>query len=408
MGRLNNRAYQILLTEIQKCTKNDPLSKLEQKMLLEEIEKLRAEKGSPVTTVELRKLIIPTYPKFSEKIFQKAAQANLKTDGGGALKFLAGVVVAVSGLIIMGGVGLFILASFLSSTESKPATQNSTQSEPAAKNSPTPSDPTPAAMSTEEHYQQAKELLDQTETLINQAIGTEDLALSEEQLTKAKKHIDQLPASQTVSSSQTVTTRRKKKQRYQQSYVQHTTYEQRDERFAAIRSRFEQMQAQVFQKKQSLVADHQKNNTLIQAAKQFSWEAAKAGQNPPHSTAKWQEIENLWSEAIRRLGEIPVGNPGYAEAQKLMASYQANLGNVQTRRKVEEESLQALESAQRQIESLLAQTPTDANSVDRNRTISSIQSIINELEKVQKGTTAYQKAQELLLSAKNKLKQLQP
>jgi hypothetical protein len=398
MGRLNNRAYQILLTEIQKCTNNDPLSKLEQKMLLEEIEKLRVEQGSPITRVELRKLIIPTYPQFSEKIFQKAAKANLKKDGGGFFKFLAGVVIGVSGLLIMGGVGLFILVSFLSSTESEPAVQNS----------PTPSTPTPTVMNTEEHYQQAKELLDQTETLINQATGTEDLTLSEEQLNKAKKHIDQLPALQTVSSSQTVSTRRKKKQRYQQSYVQHTTYEDRDQRFAAIRYRYEQIQAQVLQKKQSLVADSQKNNTLIQAAKQFAWQAAKAGQNPPHSTAKWQEIENLWSEAIRRLGEISVGNPGYAEAQKLMASYQANLGSVQTRRKVEEESLQALESAQRQIESLLAQTPTDAKSVDRNRTISSIQSIINELEKVQKGTTSYQKAQELLLSAKNKLTQLQP
>lgn len=396
MGRLNNRAYQILWTEIQKCTKNDPLSQLEQKMLLDELEKLRAQQGSPATIEELRKLIIPTYPKFSEKILKTAAKANLRTDVGGVFKFLAGVVVGVSGLIIMGGVGLFVLVSFLSSTES----------EPVAQNSPTPSEPTPTkpsestpTLNTEEHYQQAKELLDQTEPLINQATGTADLALGEEQLSKAKKHIDQLPASQTVSRW------RKKNRRYQQSYEQQTTY---DERFAEIRSRFEQMQAQVLQKKQALVADNQKNNTLIQAAKQFSWQAAKVGQNSPHSTAKWQEIENLWSEAIRRLGEIPVGNPGYAEAQKLMASYQANLGSVQTRRKVEEESLQALESAQRQIESLLAQTPTDVNSVDRNRTISSLQSIINELEKVQNGTTAYLKSQELLLSAKNKLKQLQP
>jgi hypothetical protein len=45
--------------------------------------------------------------------------------------------------------------------------------------------------------------------------------------------------------------------------------------------------------------------------------------------------------------------------------------------------------------------------VDRNRVLSQLQSIINQLEKVQNGTTAYLKAQELLLSANNKLRQLQ-
>lgn len=395
MGRLNNRAYQILRTEIQKCTKNDPLSKLEQKILLEELEKLRAEPGSPATMEELRKLIIPTYPKFSEKVLKAAAKANKPASI--LFKFLAGLVVGISGLVMLGGVGLIVLVNLLSSTKPESATQNPTT--PSELTPTTPSEPTPT-LNTEEHYQQAKELLDQAEPLINQAKVATDLALGEETLNQAKKHIDELPVSQTVS-----TTRRKKPRRYRQNYEQQTS---NDERFVVIRSRFEQMQAQILAKKQNLAVENEKNNTLIQAAKQFSWQAARASQNPPHSAAKWQEIENLWQQAIRRLEEIPVGNPGYAEAQKLMATYQANVGSVQTRRQLEQESVQALEGAQNQIESLLAQTPTDANSVDRNRTISKLQSIINQLEKVQKGTTTYQKAQELLLSAKNKLKQLQP
>ena len=56
----------------------------------------------------------------------------------------------------------------------------------------------------------------------------------------------------------------------------------------------------------------------------------------------------------------------------------------------------------------MASTPTDAKLLDRNRTISEIQGIINQLEKIKPGTTSYLKAQELLLSAQNKLKQLQP
>lgn len=66
----------------------------------------------------------------------------------------------------------------------------------------------------------------------------------------------------------------------------------------------------------------------------------------------------------------------------------------------------ALEQAQREIGYLLAATPTTAESLDRNRTISKLQGIINDLEKVQNGTTSYLKAQELLVSAKNKLNQL--
>lgn len=401
MQRLNNRAYQILQKEMQKCTKNSPLSKLEQKILLEDLEKLRAQPGAPATMEELRKLIIPTYPKFSEKVLKAAAKANKPASI--LVKLLAGLVVGISGLVMLGGVGLIVLVNLLSSTKPEPAAQNPTT--PSELTPTTPSEPTPT-LNTEEHYQQAKELLEQAEPLINQAKVATDLALGEETLNQAKKHIDELPVSQTVSQTQTVsTTWRKKPRRSKQNYQQQTS---NDQRFVAIVSRFEQMQAQVLEKKQNLVVENEKNNTLIQAAKQFSWQAAKASQNPPHSAAKWQEIENLWQQAIRRLEEIPVGNPGYAEAQKLMATYQANVGSVQTRRQLEQESFQALEGAQNQIESLLAQTPTDVNYFDRNRTISSLQGIINELEKVQKGTTSYQKAQELLLSAKNKLKQLQP
>jgi len=66
-----------------------------------------------------------------------------------------------------------------------------------------------------------------------------------------------------------------------------------------------------------------------------------------------------------------------------------------------------LEQAQSQIQNLLASTPTDPKSLDLNSTISQLQGIINQLEKVQSGTTAYLSAQDLLLKAHNKLKQFQ-
>ncbi|MBD2387287.1 hypothetical protein [Cylindrospermum sp. FACHB-282] len=158
-----------------------------------------------------------------------------------------------------------------------------------------------------------------------------------------------------------------------------------------------------------LAAGNERISALIAAARQFSWEAAKNGQNPPHSVAEWQQIENLWSEAIKRLKEVSSEDvAGYAEAQKLLATYETNLGQVKIRRQAEEDSLEALETAQRKIQNLLASIPTNPQDLDRNRVSSDLQGIINGLEKVQNGTTAYLKAQELLLSAKNKLRQLQP
>lgn len=158
-----------------------------------------------------------------------------------------------------------------------------------------------------------------------------------------------------------------------------------------------------------LAAGNERVSTLIDSARQFSWKAAQEGQNPPHSVEKWKQIESLWQEAIQQLQEIKSDDlAGYAEAQKLRAEYSNNLGQVKIRKQAEQDSLNTLEQAQRKIEYLLNATPTTAQSLDRNRTISQLQGIINELERVQKGTTSYLKAQELLLSANNKLKELQP
>lgn len=155
-----------------------------------------------------------------------------------------------------------------------------------------------------------------------------------------------------------------------------------------------------------LVAGNELVSTLIVAAQQFSWEAAKAGQNPPHTVDEWTEVEKLWQQAIDRLAEIPEADlAGYAKAQELQAEYSRNLGQIKVRRQAEESAVISLTQAQRQIEQLIASTPSDANSVDRNRTVSELQGIINKLERVPNSTTVYLKAQNLLLFAQNKLNQ---
>ena len=112
----------------------------------------------------------------------------------------------------------------------------------------------------------------------------------------------------------------------------------------------------------------------------------------------------MWQEAIIRLEKVPLEDSvGYAEAQKLLVQYKANLGQVQIRHQAEADAVRTLAETQSQIERLQA----NAQFLDRNNTISQLHRIINQLKRVQNGTTAYLEAQNLLLSAQNKLNQLQ-
>jgi len=396
MPRLNNCAYRVLHREIRKCTGNEPLNQVEQKLVLEELEKLRSQPGSPATVEELRKLVIISYPEFSEKALSAAAKANCSLGVWGQLRLAVLVLIGATVVLVgtggaMIGLGIILLAS----ENSEPVESNASDSTNFA------------SMSSEEHFQEATGLIEQVEQLVNKVTTPTELVSCEKKLNEAKKHLDELSVSDTVSSSSATYSRRSKrssKRRYSQQtiYYDQSASDDPSERFTLIRSKYEQMQAQV----NELKADKSRSVSLIKGAQEFAFAAAKSGQNPPHSAARWQEIEGLWQQAINRLEEVPVGNSDYVEAQKLLATYQTNLGTVQTRRQVEQESVEALEQANSQIEDLVASIPSDAASMDRNSTISQIQTIINQLKKVQNGTTAYPKAQELLLSAQNKLNQL--
>jgi hypothetical protein len=151
------------------------------------------------------------------------------------------------------------------------------------------------------------------------------------------------------------------------------------------------------------VAGGDRSNTLVDAAKAFAYQAALAGQNPPHSAATWETVAGLWQTAIARLDSIPVSDPGYGEAQTLLAQYQSNLGIVKEHKAKEESSARALESATDKTTRMLAQ---NLEAMDRNQVASLLQDIINDLEKVQPNTTSSARASEMLRSANQKLAQL--
>ncbi|MEH1941115.1 MAG: hypothetical protein V7L01_12965 [Nostoc sp.] len=322
----------------------------------------------------------------------------------------------------------------------------------------------PSYISMDNHYREALVSVEQAEQLIEKATSPADLALGEQKLQETQKHLDQLPTSfvndwseyrywwydsrfsiygfnafrtkvgqleaqvfQEKNAQSLLTDNMQTFLNAKQQYERATTVTDKQTATAAWQTalnQFEQIPGQTlagktiqnqldnykreFQEVVGLAAGNDRISALITAARQFSWQAAKAGQNPPHTVTEWRQIENLWIEAIERLKDIPSTDvAGYTEAQKLLAIYEANLGQVKVRRQAEADAVEALEAAQREIENLLASIPTDAHDMQRNRVLSQLQSIVNQLEKVPNGTTAYLKAQELLLSANNKLRQLQ-
>jgi hypothetical protein len=323
----------------------------------------------------------------------------------------------------------------------------------------------PSYMNMESNYRQAIASVEQAQQLIENPTSTADLDLGAQKVKTAQKNLDALPVwflndwpeyrygwydwrfniyefntartkvgqleakvFQEKNAQMLLTDSEQALQKTKQQYQQASTPIDKQATIASWRSAIDQLNqipsvtlagktAQTklnnyqrdFQEVVGLAAGNERVSTFIEAARQFSWEAAKSGQNPPHRVAEWQQVEQLWEQAIAQLQQIRSDDlTGYAEAQKLLAQYNSNLGQVKIRRQAEQASGETLQRAQDRIERLLASIPTDAKSVNRNYTISELQGIINELEKVQNGTTPYLKAQELLLSAQNKLKQLQP
>ncbi len=110
----------------------------------------------------------------------------------------------------------------------------------------------------------------------------------------------------------------------------------------------------------------------------------------------------MWQKAIRRLEDIPVEDPGYASAQKLLATYQTNLGTAQTQLQAEQEAVEVLKQAQTSVQALVA----NSSSLESKQKISQLQGIMNQLQTIQPGTTAYSEAQNLMQAAQTKLEQI--
>lgn len=319
----------------------------------------------------------------------------------------------------------------------------------------------PSYIQMDRDYRQAVSLVEQADQLVNQATSANDIELGEEKVTQAQEHLDGLPVwflgyyptaycgfmgcswRFTLDEFQSARAEigRMEAVVFQERNAQHlleegslavdgaqqafqtaqsgpdraaalATWQQGMDRLTEIppetlagRQATTKLQAyqRDYQQVTGNVAGGNRSNTLVDAAKAFAYEAAVEGQNPPHSAETWKRIAKLWETAIARLTQIPVEDPGYGTAQALLASYEKNLGIVKENAAKEEASVRALDSATEKTTRMLAQ---NLEGMDRNQIASLLQSIINDLEKVQPHTTSYARATELMTAANQKLARL--
>ncbi|NJN62875.1 MAG: hypothetical protein HC795_16355, partial [Coleofasciculaceae cyanobacterium RL_1_1] len=74
----------------------------------------------------------------------------------------------------------------------------------------------------------------------------------------------------------------------------------------------------------------------IIAALSIGWEASQLSQNPPHPLERWQQLEELWGQAIARLEQIPESNAAYPVALVKVTEYRDHLDAIRRRTVLEQ------------------------------------------------------------------------
>lgn len=437
MGRLTNRAFEILRAELDRCAAAEGITgRVQHQLAIQRLQRLRSQDGPLASLEELRDTVKDLFPNFNEKALQNAAKANRPPGFFDKLIWTATFVAGAAGVIWVINLPFPMIRW------------------PVAKTAPILL--LPSFLSMDYNYRQAIAKVEQADQLVNKATASADFDLGETKAKEAQKHLDALPVWFLGYYPQTYCT------------FFGCTWRFTLDEFEAARKNIGRMEAQIFQEKNAIdqlaqaeaalntakqeyqqaktalerqkitatwqatldrldqiptatlagnmarkklaaaqrdfaavggvATGSQQADNLIEAAKEFAMSAAIASQNPPHPAEHWNKIAGLWQDAIQLLEKVPIDNPGYTSAQTRLAQYKTNLGTVQVRQQVERESVEALQAAK----TLTAEWQKLAAAENPNRgfILGQLQAIINKLETVKTGTTAYTESQQLLQFAK--------
>lgn len=175
MKRLNDRAFNLLRTEIRRCIGTNGIGQVQSELALRRLQRFCEQSGSPVTEAELKDAIVDLIPNFDAKVFRKAAKLNRPVSKVWMrLKF--GTMT-----LALGAGGIWLVNRPIPWVRYPVANT-------------TPFLLTPSYMAMDHDYRSALTFVEQADQLINNSTAFEDLAFGTHKVKAAQKHLDQLPA----------------------------------------------------------------------------------------------------------------------------------------------------------------------------------------------------------------------
>lgn len=176
MKRLNGRALGILREELEKDNRGDVGERVVRKLLLQKLQGLAKQEGTPLSEPQLKRVIHADYPAFRMAVIERAAKANNPSKARTLVMALAATVAGGAGIV-----GFVALANLPYPMIRRPIAQHA------------PLLLLPSFLSMDENYREAIALVEQSDQLVNQATSVADLELGYEKVTQAQHHLDQLP-----------------------------------------------------------------------------------------------------------------------------------------------------------------------------------------------------------------------
>lgn len=438
--RLNQKADKILAAEIARAAAKDNVAgKVAQKMAMQRLDKLSSTKGQPVTKEELQYFISDLFPDFNDEVLKKAARANRHLS---KLWLIPKIAMGLSGLV-----GLVWLLNLPYPMIRRPVAKTA------------PLILLPSYLKMDRNYRACIAKVEEADQLVNQATSLADLELGQEKVAQAQQHLDALPVwflgyepqmdrtffsfgwkftfdefeaarakvggmnakiFQEINAIKKLEQAQQAIQQAKQNYQQAQNPTSKQKAIAVWEAGIERLNQlpkhtvakqyanasyeaylRDFSEVSGLVTGNNRVGKIIAVAEQFQAQASKSCPDSFYPVSRWQQCANLLSKAIAILEKVQLEDAGYLKTQTLLATYEAQLGEISIRQQEEEVSQQAYESAQEMIANL----PQSVDQDNRDQTARDILAIINQLEKVKSQTTVYQNSLTMIALAENKLKQ---
>lgn len=435
MPRLSQRAFRILDAEMQRLCQDDPIANVRRNITVERLQRFCNTSGPRLTLAELRTVVTELFPEFDDNILKRAARVNQPSAVMSGLTRVGQVAFGVGA--IAGSLWLINLPYPMIRW-------------PVAKIAPILL--LPSFMQMDHHYRQAIIHTEQADQLINKATTLQDFELGAQKAAKAQKNLDHLPVwflgyypqrycslfrcgwkftldefedaraligrmdaqifqeqnaleRLDTSSNQVIEAQNRFKNSEPTGQAdilkdwQQAMDQLREIPPETLAGRLAKTKLIAYERDYQTVSGQTANigqsNTLLAAAQQFANAAIQEGQNPPHSTEKWDRIATLWEDALKQLDRIQPNEPDYVKAQGLKAEYKVNLGQVRERQQSQEMAIELVQSAENEINTLIEKSSNQSP----EKTIATVNQIITTLKRVPSGTTVTQDAQYLIQRA---------